>query len=219
MALYNGLQGRALQEKFKAENMTSNTNTCLVSFSGKLIETTVTDKASVADAWVCNIRSIYNGQQIIVGLDSEWRPNVISALSNKTAVLQLCIDTKCLILQLFYLDYIPQSLRSFLQDTNVTFVGVEVARDAAKLRDEYGLRCACVADVRELAMNRWPFMFYRKPGLKDIAFKVVSLSMPKPKHVCRSDWQSRVLDSLQLEYACIDAYASYRIGHRLLKEI
>ncbi|XVE77526.1 hypothetical protein DITRI_Ditri13aG0070200 [Diplodiscus trichospermus] len=131
----------------------SNPNTCHVSFAGKLIETTVTDKASVVDAWICNIRSMYNGQHIIVGLDSEWRPNVISSLSNKTAVLQLCIDTNCIIIQLFYLECIPQSLKGFLQDANVTFVGVEVARDAAKLRDEYGLRCARVADVRELTMN------------------------------------------------------------------
>lgn len=198
---------------------TSNQNIFTVSFLGQLIETTVTDKAAVADAWIRNIRSTYNGQQIIVGLDSEWRPNHVPIFSNKTAVLQLCIGTKCLVLQLFYLDNIPQSLRSFLGDANVTFVGVEVARDAAKLRDEYGLPYARVADVRELAMKRWPFMFNRKPGLKDIALKVVNLSMPKPKNVCRSDWQSRVLDDLQIEYACIDAYASYRIGHKLLKEI
>ncbi|OMO64016.1 hypothetical protein CCACVL1_22099 [Corchorus capsularis] len=196
----------------------SNPNSLIVSFSGKNIETTVTDHASVVDAWVSNIRSMYNGQQIVVGLDSEWRPHHISYLSNKTAVLQLCIETKCLIIQLFYLQQIPQSLKSFLGDPNVTFVGVEVARDAEKLRNEYGLQCSRTADVRELAMNRWPWKFYRKPGLKDIASIVVGLSMPKPMHVCKSDWQSRDLDRLQIEYACIDAYASYRIGHRLLKE-
>ncbi|KAK6286004.1 hypothetical protein POUND7_012183 [Theobroma cacao] len=200
-----------------ANTLALNPNTYLFSLSGNLIETTVTDKACVADAWVCNIRSMYNGQQMIVGLDSEWRPNTTSTLINRTAVLQLCIETKCLILQLFYLDYIPQSLKSFLQDPNVTFVGVEVERDAAKLRDEYGLQCARIADVRELTMNRWPLLFHRKPGLKDIAYQVLGLSMPKPMHVSHSDWQSSVLDCSQIEYACIDAYASYKIGHSLLK--
>ena len=66
---------------------------------------------------------------------------------------------------------ISKELPSRYYHTNVTFVGVEVARDAAKLRDDYGLQCACVADFRELAMNRWPFMFNRKPGLKDIALR------------------------------------------------
>ncbi|KAF8387666.1 hypothetical protein HHK36_026320 [Tetracentron sinense] len=83
-------------------------------------------------------------------------------MSNKTATLQLCVDNKCLILQLFYMDYIPQSIKSFLSDPNATFVGVEVEDD--------------------------------------------------------SDWQSRVLDEEQVEYGCIDAYASYRIGHKLIME-
>ncbi|KAK0581093.1 hypothetical protein LWI29_009985 [Acer saccharum] len=140
-------------------------------------------------------------------------------MDNTTAVLQLCVDTKCLIVQMFFMDYIPESLKNFLSDPNVTFVGVEVARDVAKLKNEYGLQCSSIADVRDLTLKRWPYVFYRKPGLKDVARLVVGLEMPKPKNVCRSDWQSRVLDDLQIEYACIDAYASFKIGHKLLKEI
>ncbi|GKV40539.1 hypothetical protein SLEP1_g48170 [Rubroshorea leprosula] len=102
---------------------------------------------------------MYNGQQVIVGLDSEWKPNQFPFMSNKTAVLQLC-----------------------------------VARDAEKLRIEYGLHCSNVPDVREITMKRWPSMFYSKPGLKDIANLGLGLHMPKPVDVCRSVWQSRVLD-------------------------
>ncbi|TXG63269.1 hypothetical protein EZV62_010263 [Acer yangbiense] len=194
-------------------------NTRSVYFSGKIIETTVTDKASIADAWVVNISSIYGGQKIVVGLDSEWRPHPNRDMDNTTAVLQLCVDTKCLIVQMFFMDYIPESLKNFLSDPNVTFVGVEVARDVAKLKNEYGLQSSSIADVRDLTLKRWPNAFYRKPGLKDVARLVVGLEMPKPKDVCRSDWQSRVLDDLQIEYACIDAYASFKIGHKLLKEM
>nr|DAD38311.1 TPA_asm: hypothetical protein HUJ06_008952 [Nelumbo nucifera] len=82
-----------------------------VYFDGKNIETSVTDKGSVAEDWVNGIRSIHNEGRILVGLDIEWRPHPIRSLSNKTATLQLCIDNKCLILQLFYVDYIPQSLK------------------------------------------------------------------------------------------------------------
>ncbi|KAF8392711.1 hypothetical protein HHK36_023060 [Tetracentron sinense] len=189
-----------------------------VSFSGKIIETIVTDKASVAEDWVRDVRSIYNnGQRIIVGLDCEWRPHPIRSMSNKTATLQLCVDTKCLILQLFYMDYIPQSIKNFLDDPTVTFVGVEVGDDVLKLRNEYGLNCASTADIRALAIKRWPGRF-RRPGLKDLAWEVVNLYMPKPKHVCLSNWEARVLDEKQVEYGCIDAYASYKIGHKLLIE-
>ncbi|XP_022891787.1 Werner Syndrome-like exonuclease [Olea europaea var. sylvestris] len=189
-----------------------------VSFSGAVIEATVADKAAIVDDWVLEIRSMYYGQQIIVGLYCEWRPNLIPSMSNKTATLQLCVDTKCLILQLLYLDYIPQSIKNFLSDPNNTFVGVEVGDDVLKLNSEYGLTCATIADIQALAMERWPILFYRKPGLKKLAEFVVELSMAKPIHVCRSNWEARVLSIQQIEYCCIDAYASYRIGHKLLKE-
>ncbi|KAK2649718.1 hypothetical protein Ddye_017207 [Dipteronia dyeriana] len=97
------------------------------------------------------------------------------------------------------MDNIPESLKNFLR--------------------MIGLQCSSIADVRDLTLKRWPNAFYSKPGLKDVARPIVGLVMPKPKDVCRRDWQSRVLDDLQIEYACIDAYASFKIGHKLLKEI
>ncbi|KAG2725705.1 hypothetical protein I3843_01G078800 [Carya illinoinensis] len=189
-----------------------------INFAGKTIVTTVTDKASIVDEWVQEMLSICGGKAVVVGLDVEWRPHPIRTMSNKSATLQLCIDQKCLIIQLFYLDYIPQSIKSFMMDPNFTFVGIEVGDDIAKLQNEYGLGCSKSADIRELAKRQWPGRF-RRPGLKDLALEVVGLHMRKPKHVCMSNWEARVLTEGQVEYACIDAYASYRIGHKLLHEI
>ncbi|KAJ7945796.1 Werner Syndrome-like exonuclease [Quillaja saponaria] len=186
-----------------------------VSFDGKIIETTVTDKGSIADEWIQGILSKYACNTTVVGLDIEWRPHLIKSMSNKSATLQLCIDDKCLILQLFYMDYFPQSLKDFLLDSNFIFVGIEVADDIEKLRNEYGLGCSRHADIRELAKNKWPGRF-RRPGLKDLALEVAGLYMKKPKHVCLSNWEARVLNENQIEYGCIDAYASYKIGHKLL---
>lgn len=191
----------------------------MVHFQGKVIEATVTNMASAVDEWVRDVRSIYTGHCVVVGLDCEWKPNTISSMSNRTATLQLCIDTKCLIVQMFYLDYIPQSLKGFLSDPNFTFVGVEVGDDALKLLREYGLIVTSTADIQALAMSRWPVRFYRKPGLKDLARYVAGLNMEKPIHVCRSNWEVRYLSEEQVEYACIDAYASCKIGHKLLKEV
>ncbi|XP_021734840.1 Werner Syndrome-like exonuclease [Chenopodium quinoa] len=139
-------------------------------------------------------------------------------MSNKSATLQLCIDTKCLIIQLFYLDYLPKSLKDFMGWPNFTFVGVEVADDVAKLRDEYGLICARSRDIQAHALGLWPIRWYRKPGLKVLARDIAGLYMAKPIHVCRSDWQARVLSKEQVEYASIDAYASYKIGCKLFME-
>ncbi|KAM7478706.1 hypothetical protein LguiA_026919 [Lonicera macranthoides] len=192
-----------------------------VNFSGAAIQVTVADKVAQVNKWVREVRARHNtnGETMIVGLDCEWKPKTIRSMSNKTATMQLCVGTNCLILQMFYVDYLPQSIKCFLSDPRITFVGVEVGDNVIKLRNYYGLRVASKADIQAMAMRHWPNRFYRKPGLKDLAYRVVSLSMPKPKHVCRSNWEARILSLEQVEYACIDAYASYRIGHKLIKEM
>ncbi|XP_010024137.2 Werner Syndrome-like exonuclease [Eucalyptus grandis] len=151
----------------------------------------------------------------IVGLDIEWRPDVIRWMSSKTATLQLCIDKRCPIVQLFYIEYAPELLKDLGGSPDFTFIGVEVDGDVDKLRVEYGLECAKHADVQELAKLRWPGRF-RKPGLKDLGLEVVGLVMDKPKHVSMSNWEARVLNVNQVEYACIDEYASYELGVSLL---
>lgn len=101
---------------------------------------------------------------------------------------------------------------------NFIFVGVGVEDDAMKLKNEYGLDCCRIGDVRDAAMNRWPERYVRLPGLKDLAWQICGLLMRKPIHVCRSNWDARVLNEAQVEYACIDAFASYKIGHKLFIE-
>ncbi|KAL4586504.1 hypothetical protein LXL04_011140 [Taraxacum kok-saghyz] len=186
-----------------------------VRYDGKTIVTTVTDKSAVATEWVDEILLLHaNNPNVMVGLDVEWRPHSISYMSNKSATLQLCIDDKCLILQLFYMDEIPESLKSFLLNPKFTFVGIEVEGDILKLKNEYGLDCAKSADIREGAKKKWPGRF-RRPGLKDLAMDVARIHMKKPKHVCMSNWEARILNESQVEYACVDAYASYKIAYKI----
>ncbi|XP_073132615.1 3'-5' exonuclease-like [Henckelia pumila] len=188
-----------------------------ITFGGATIETTVTSTAATAAEWVAEITTLYAGRPTVVGLDVEWRPHPVQSMSNKSATLQLCIDGKCLILQLFYMDEIPESLKNFLMDPNFTFVGIEVGDDISKLKNEYGLECVSSRDVREAAKERWPGRF-RRPGLKDLALEVCGMNLRKPKHVCMSNWEARELSKYQVEYACLDAYASYKIGHKLIIE-
>jgi len=183
-----------------------------VSIASQTIETTVTCDGATISRWVSDVSSVHRGKTVIVGLDVEWRPNFSRYTNNKAATLQLCVDTRCLIIQLIHLTAIPQSLRDFLSE--MTFVGVEVANDVAKLNREYGLTCQNVKDLREAAgvgAGRSP-----RPGLKQLARQIVELEIEKPKKVTLSNWEARVLSEIQVKYACVDAYASYCIGHRLL---
>lgn len=192
------------------------TSKYIVKYDERSIETTVTDKAIVADEWVQDIYSKYGASsRVVVGLDVEWRPTFMPNTSNKSATLQLCINDKCLILQLFYMDYFPMSLKRFFMDPRFTFVGIEVDKDIDKLMNEYGFEFSKSEDIREMAKMKWPGRFYR-PGLKDLAWEVASVNMKKPKHVCQSNWEARVLSQEQVEYGCMDAFASYCVGHKLL---
>ncbi|CAO2837610.1 unnamed protein product [Amaranthus hypochondriacus] len=189
----------------------------LVVSGGLKIDISVTDKSEMIDEWVAGImpRYVDNGESTVVGLDMEWRPPQYPTMTNKTATLQLFVDYKCLIVQLFYVDYLPQSLKDFMGWPNFTFVGVGVDDDVAKLRDEYGLICGNSKDIQDYAMGLWPMKWWRRPGLKVLARDIAGLHMEKPIHICKSDWQVRVLSKEQVEYATIDAYASYKIGVKL----
>ncbi|KAH1255029.1 Werner syndrome ATP-dependent helicase [Glycine max] len=101
------------------------TSKYLVFYDGLTIETIITYKGSIVEEW------IQAGKQRVVGLDTEWIP--VEKTKKKVAILQLCIENKCLIIQLFHMDNIPQSLRSFLMDSNFEFVGVGVMKDLMML--------------------------------------------------------------------------------------
>ncbi|KAI4962636.1 hypothetical protein ZWY2020_028402 [Hordeum vulgare] len=48
------------------------------------------------------------------------------------------------------------------------------------------------------------------------AREVLGMTMEKPWHVTMSNWERRQLEVAQVQYACIDAYVSYKLGERLL---
>ena len=115
---------------------------------------------------------------------------------------------------------IPQSVKTFLSDSNNIFVGVGVEDVVSTLRNEYGICCLnTLFDIRALAKKRFPFSFCGRPGLKTLASQLVKLPMWKPNKVFPSDFESLKLDKEHVKNACIDVYASYRIGHKLIIEI
>ncbi|CAL5425876.1 unnamed protein product [Camellia sinensis] len=144
---------------------------------GKIIEKTVTNKASMADKWVhsVDIEYTHSGQNIIIGLDRKFKPHPIRSMSSKTAALQLSLGTHCLILQLLYMDHLPQSIKTFLANPNITFVGIEFHNKTAKLWNEYELLCSKKVDIRALAKIWFPISFHGKPSLRALACEVSGL--------------------------------------------
>uniref|UniRef100_A0A6N2MJN0 3'-5' exonuclease domain-containing protein n=1 Tax=Salix viminalis TaxID=40686 RepID=A0A6N2MJN0_SALVM len=124
-----------------------------------------------------------------VGLDIEWRPNRSRLFENPVATLQLTAGNDCLIFQLLYCP-------------------TEFESDAKKLMDDYGLSVGNAVDLRGLAAE--------KLGDLRLAREVLGKGVEKPKRITLSRWDNAWLSAAQVQYACFDAFLSWKIGESLL---
>ena len=188
--------------------------TAVVSFDEDYIDTTLTDSGDVVDWWVAETYRMHRRGHV-AGLDVEWRPATGRAPPGPVAVLQVCVDHRCLVFQILRADYVPAKLSAFLADRRFTFVGVGIRDDAAKLRAGYGLRVASAVDLRRLAADALGRPDLLRAGLQALVLEVMGVQMDKPHHVRVSAWDAPALSDDQLKYACADAFASYEVGRRI----
>ncbi|KAJ1689631.1 hypothetical protein LUZ63_013786 [Rhynchospora breviuscula] len=182
------------------------------------IEATVTKSGHVVAKWIDKILRSCTSPPV-VGLDIEWRPNGLygDREENPVAVLQLCVGRSCLIFQLLHCDFIPDKLHNFLRNNHYRFVGVGVREDAQKLLRWYGLDVSsCADDLRDLAAKKTGQLDMKQWGLQRLVRKFMGVDMEKPRSVQVSDWGRRVLEPEQIEYAVLDAFASFEVGRKLV---
>lgn len=89
--------------------------------------------------------------------------------------------------------------------------------DFARLISDKGLDCAKSVDIRTAVINKWPQKFPQL-DLDHLANKIAGISVIKPYQIKSMSWNARVLDEKQVLYACMIAYASYKIGLNLMLE-
>ncbi|MCL7051292.1 hypothetical protein MKW94_012939 [Papaver nudicaule] len=94
-----------------------------VTFFGRTILTTVTSKPSEIRNWIYNslYHNRYHRYNLVVGVGVQCSTN---SSDDPAETLQICIGTRCLIIQLSHTPYVPQILRRFLCNVNITFVGI-----------------------------------------------------------------------------------------------
>ncbi|KAK1316863.1 hypothetical protein QJS10_CPA05g00161 [Acorus calamus] len=179
-----------------------------------MITTTITNNPTLIDSKIEELKRISNP---IIGLEFESKPDFSHGTTpHRASLLQLCNGSTCLIIQLSHLPHIPNSLKSFLCQSNVTFVGVGIKADKAKLLADYGLACGNVVELGNLASRVYGKAEYEKYGLADLASMIAGVRVEKPQHVRVGDWSVGLLDEEQIEYATVDAYASFAVGKVLM---
>merc|ERR1711915_782152 len=209
-----GVDNWVSQQTGQEAGIVTDTNTTYteVHFKEKSIQTTVTSDGSVIENWV----NQQTGQEI-VGFDLEWRPSFQKGWENDTALLQLCTDNGCLIIQMLFLNFIPEALVRFLKDPGVKLVGVGIRHDVEKLMSDHGLECGGQIDLGVLAAEKLERRELKQAGLKGLAMEVLGLRLSKSKSISMSNWAWAILQYRQIQYACIDAFVSLAIGKKLLK--
>ncbi|XP_026384189.1 Werner syndrome ATP-dependent helicase homolog [Papaver somniferum] len=197
-------------------------HTYSVYYYGEEIETTVTHRASVVDNWLDHLLEEFKSRlnNLVVGLDIEWRRlerNNKDSRRRKVAVLQLCVDNHCLIYQFSCCDKkTPESLKKFLADEELIFVGAGIEADAYKLMVDYGLKVARTEDLASFVAFKTGDSRLYKYGLKKLVKDVLKQDLPKSRFVQTSDWELSLLSNKQIEYACLDAVASFKLGVQLM---
>ncbi|GAU50822.1 hypothetical protein TSUD_177610 [Trifolium subterraneum] len=178
-----------------------------VVFHSETIHTMLTHSPS-------NLPGNSHNSSSLVGLDVEWLPNRQRNMDNPVAIIQLCINRECLIFQILRTPFIPHSLVAFLENQGNTFVGVGIKEDVEKLHRDYSLRVANFVELRTLATERIGEDM-RGVGLKTLAGHVLGKDIEKPRKITMSRWDKYKLTPQQVQYACIDAFASFEIGRIL----
>ena len=193
-----------------------------VTFHSHTIHTLLTSSPSQVNDWISNIlrQNRHNRRNrprnnLVVGLDIEWRPNTNPNSQNPVATLQLCVGLSCLVFQILHSPYIPQSLVDFLSSADHTFVGVGIRGDVEKLLEDYSLRVENCEDLRRLAEDVLGERDMRGAGLRTLARRVLGTELEKPERITRSRWDNEWLTAEQVQYACVDAFVSFEVGRRL----
>ncbi|XP_012851108.1 PREDICTED: Werner Syndrome-like exonuclease [Erythranthe guttata] len=195
-----------------------------ITFYNECIYVTVAKKAKQVSEWISSIFNIHIdfSKNLLIGLDTEWLPNISPSEDHPVAILQLCIGNRCLIFQILHVDFIPPSLNTFLSDPRHTFCGVGIEDDVDRLYRHHGLRVGRILELNDLARlaviddgQDVNIEEYKYMSLKKMASVVLRKEMEKPLDVTLSKWDAEELNRNQVEYAAIDAVVSYQIAFAL----
>ncbi len=189
---------------------------CCSPYPTEGVEVVYTVDPVEAEAWLRN--NIIDCSAEAVGFDIEWKPQVVSkkngGVENKTAVLQLGVESSCLLLHLHNMMVPPDLLRFILNDNNIIKVGSGILQDCRKLKRDTGMICKGMLDTQTVAKSMGA-KASEKLGLKALAKRFLGMDMEKPKSITRSNWENYPLTTRQIHYAALDAWIVFKLYQQM----
>ena len=204
--------------RYKPASASNKTLIHTLPYPAEGVEVVYTVDPVEAEAWMRN--NIIDCSAQAVGFDIEWKPQYVSkkkgGVENKTAVLQLGVESSCLVLHLCNMKSPPKLLRSILNDKKILKVGSGILQDVAKLKRDTGLICLGLVDTQKMAKSMGTNA-PQKLGIKALAEHFLGINLEKPKFVSKSNWENYPLTIRQIHYAALDAWIGLKIyGHMKL---
>lgn len=161
-------------------------------------------------------------QDSCIAIDLEWKPEgwAGSERSTRVALMQLASATTAVLVRISHLKFrMPQQLREFLSDPELTFVGFSWdGADELKMQATFGAGRKLFSrfhDLQQIGQQ----LGYHGLGLGALTKQVLGFQPPKDRKVTMSNWEARQLSAKQMQYAALDAiitghiYRGLRLWH------
>ena len=200
-----------------------------IDIHGAKVKVSIVDNHALVDAKINELKSsLQTSQRHVVGLDIKFveRTDYGDELFpsddyfHEGKILLLCVGTDCLMIQLPASREVTDTLRQFLIDETICFLGTEMREKVAEL-DRFYFRnptqrvdCKTGVEVGYLAAKILKKGNVVKYGLSELAGEV-GMDIKEPIGA-RPDWHAVAFSDEEVKYAVHNAYTSYVIGNKLL---
>lgn len=147
-------------------------------------------------------------KESIVGIDTETRPAFRKGVQHKVSLLQLSTANTCFLIRLNRTG-MPDSLISFLENSEITKVGVSLHDDYQSLSRRHKFKAGGFFDLQKYVGE----FGIEEMSLQKIYAIIFGMRISKSQQL--TNWEQDVLTDKQKQYAATDAWACLNIYNRL----
>ena len=183
MEIYEELRVMGLEVEVEDETPTDVSLPRFMLPSNVKFRCVVADDGDILSSLCDEIRTQAAGNDDVVGFDIEWDIALSGGHENPPAMFQLADGKFILVLQILHGQKappteLPGSLVDLLKDTSLTFTGVVINGDYARIDKFFGVKVAHAVDLAKLALiRRVPLEL--KLGLADLYSHLLGKSLSK----------------------------------------
>jgi ribonuclease D len=148
-------------------------------------------------------------KESILGFDTETKPTFRKGEYNHTALIQLSTMDDAYLIRINDLG-IPKALITFLENSEITKVGISIRDDLKELNAIEELSLNGFIDLNDVAKD----FGITQIGMRSLAGIFLESRVSKSQQT--SNWEAKELSAGQLTYAATDAWVCIKIYNMLL---